>query len=53
MNADYTHRHNTDGTVDSICMFCFQTVGTALKECELEASERKHRCLAKSREQNA
>ncbi len=47
MNTEYSHRSNADGTVDSICMFCYQTIATAPSERELEAWERTHYCSAK------
>jgi hypothetical protein len=43
----YTHRHNSDGTFDSICMSCFQTVGHEIRECDLAAAEAIHKCVVK------
>lgn len=40
----FPHRHNLDGTFDSICTECFQTVAKASIEAELEAAERIHNC---------
>lgn len=40
----YTHRHNADGTVDSICHNCFMTIATVRRESDLEQFERKHVC---------
>ena len=31
----FTHRHNLDGTYDSICRCCFRTVATACDEGSL------------------
>ena len=39
VNKDFTHRHNTDGSVDSICMKCFRTVGSCQSETDLEVDE--------------
>lgn len=43
--ASFRHRHNPDGTWDSICMKCFLTVKTAAKEDDLEKSEKSHDCM--------
>ena len=40
----FRHRHNEDGTWDSICLECFHTVETAMCEEELRAAERSHDC---------
>ena len=40
----FTHRLNPDGTADSICLFCFATVGSLLAEQALEAKEATHFC---------
>ena len=40
----FAHRENRDGTFDSICMKCFATVASSLKEAELEQGEQKHWC---------
>jgi hypothetical protein len=42
--GDFTHRQNGDGTVDSICLHCFRTVGTAENIEGLDASEKHHIC---------
>jgi hypothetical protein len=42
--GDFTHRQNSDGTVDSICLHCFRTVGTAENIEGLGASEKQHIC---------
>lgn len=40
----YAHRHNSDGTVASICTECFRTIGqTAIKET-LRSFEQSHLC---------
>ena len=43
-NATFPHRRNPDGTLDSICTQCFQTVATEATEDELKAAEGVHRC---------
>lgn len=40
----FAHRHNLDGTFDSICTRCFQTVGNARDEAKLERAEERHVC---------
>jgi hypothetical protein len=42
--ADYTHRIRVDGRWDSICMVCYQTAATAMREPELKKTEAKHKC---------
>jgi hypothetical protein len=42
--AFYPHRHNKDGSYDSICLTCFATVSTARTEPELVAHDIKHIC---------
>lgn len=42
----HPHRTNPDGTFDSICPICFNTVGTSKKESDLEALEAQHVCDA-------
>lgn len=38
------HRHNSDGSYDSICNVCFRTIATAEKESFLAAKEEPHVC---------
>ena len=40
----FPHRHNLDGSHDSICVNCFRTVSSMQHEIELEAIEKKHVC---------
>jgi hypothetical protein len=40
----FPHRHNLDGSHDSICVTCFRTVSSMQYEIELEAIEKKHVC---------
>ena len=49
--AAFAHRHNSDGTWDTICPKCFYTVATEVTEEKLSLHERRHNCdaLMKSR----
>jgi len=38
----FPHRHNADGTVDSICSECFRIVASSSTEAQLEVAERVH-----------
>jgi hypothetical protein len=40
----YVHRHNSDGTHDTICLECFRTVSGAINEAELLDAEQIHQC---------
>jgi hypothetical protein len=40
----FSHRQNEDGTVDSICHFCFATIATMESEDALDAFEKAHVC---------
>ena len=40
----FAHRLNSNGTADSICLFCFATVGSVLTEQALEPEEATHFC---------
>jgi hypothetical protein len=40
----FPHRLNPDGTFDSICPGCFQTIATQKEESQLAAAEEAHRC---------
>ena len=44
--SEYAHRENADGTFDSICLRCFQTIVSANSEMELVDSERVHSCTS-------
>jgi hypothetical protein len=41
---NFPHRYNDDGSYDSICTLCFQTVAKARIEIELSEHERNHKC---------
>jgi hypothetical protein len=40
----YPHRHNRDGSFDSICLNCFATLATAKTEAELLEFDKSHIC---------
>jgi hypothetical protein len=40
----FAHRLNADATFDSICLACFQTVGSAPVDVALQDLEGDHRC---------
>lgn len=42
--ATFRHRHNPDGTWDSICVKCYLTVETTMLEEDLVGAERSHDC---------
>jgi len=47
-SGDYGHRKNEDGTFDSICLYCFQTIASAADELKLTESEKGHLCEPKA-----
>ena len=46
VNDAYAHRHNRDGSIDSICKTCFATVAQVQDEVTLTRHERTHCCPA-------
>ena len=40
----FPHRHNSNGTHDSICRECLTTVATVLRETDLSGFEFRHLC---------
>jgi hypothetical protein len=40
----FPHRTNHDGTVNSICLQCFQTIASHKSESEVEEIEKTHVC---------
>lgn len=44
VTPSFAHRHNRNGTVDSICKICFATVATSNWEFALEPRELAHSC---------
>ena len=52
IRAGFVHRHNADGTVDSICQSCFMTVAKEASELELMKDEQLHDCQEFAREKD-
>jgi hypothetical protein len=46
----FARLQNPDFTVDSICLSCYQTVGTARREADLIAADELHVCDPGDRE---
>jgi hypothetical protein len=44
VKAAYVHRHNLDGSIDSICKSCFATIARTRDEPALTQQECAHRC---------
>ena len=42
--AEFVHRENRDGTIDSICRRCFVTVVSSTLRADLERREKDHIC---------
>jgi hypothetical protein len=40
----FVHRYNADSTTDSICLKCFQAIGTEKADGDLASIEQIHRC---------
>ena len=47
-HKSFPHRHNHDGSTDSICPSCFRTIARTRCETELVALESAHECDAES-----
>ena len=43
--SQFVYRTNPDNTIDSICAFCFLTVGTAENRTDLHQPESAHQCM--------
>lgn len=43
-NIIYPHRHNSDGTHDSICPICYLTIANSENEADLKLVEDQHEC---------
>ena len=44
-HPDFTHRHNPNGTTNSICLKCFRTIASSSnEEDDLDAAEAAHKC---------
>ena len=41
---EFRHRMNGNGSMDSICSRCYDTVATSMWEAELESAEEAHKC---------
>ncbi len=48
----FRHRHNHDGSWDSICLKCFRTVWTSEKEDDLKWNEQSHNCAVPVEDKN-
>ena len=44
LNHRFPHRHNSDGSHDSICITCYATVASAHNEGDLAQHEQDHVC---------
>ena len=44
LKPSFPHRHNSDGSHDSICTVCYVTVATSQNELELASHESVHVC---------
>ena len=42
--STFPHRLNENGTYDSICLVCFQTIATGANEAGLAEGEQRHVC---------
>ena len=42
LRPKFPRRHNSDGTIESICTSCFATVATVTKDTDLQAAEDAH-----------
>ena len=40
----FLHRHNSDGSFDSICVRCFATIGSHATSEQLVTAEKTHAC---------
>jgi len=44
LTRSFPHRHNTDGSHDSICISCYATVASVQNEADLARYEEDHVC---------
>ena len=44
--GEFAHRVNLDGTIDTICLYCFRTVATSHDESALLIHQGQHICDA-------
>jgi hypothetical protein len=43
-NGTFPHRHNHDGSFDSICRICYATLARSMDEASLQPYESNHQC---------
>jgi hypothetical protein len=48
VKEEFAYRTNDDGTVDIMCLFCFEYIGLSCNEESKAEIERKHACLPKT-----
>ena len=46
-NELFAYRHNSDSTIEAICLTCFLTVATADNDAELQRLASGHKCPMK------
>lgn len=46
-DQEFAHRPSPDGSVDSICLYCFRTIALGQSPAALERSEAQHSCPSK------
>jgi|SRR5580658_7379910 hypothetical protein len=51
-HSDFVHRANENGTVDSICLYCYCTAASLPNEADLEGRETAHACWRKAQQTN-
>ncbi len=44
LTCHFPHRHNKDGSHDSICILCFATIASVQNEADLAQHEQNHIC---------
>ena len=44
LTCRFPHRHNRDGSHDSICILCYATIASVRNEADLAQHERDHIC---------
>ncbi len=47
-NREYIHRPNSDGSIHSICLYCYRTVADSHSVETVEANEAQHTCPYKT-----
>jgi len=46
-DRDYAHKPNPDGSLESICLYCFRTIATGQSAGAMEQLEEQHSCPKK------